>query len=463
METKRKSKHLKHMAKQLAKSKKIKDSDGDGLSDFDEINIFGSDPYNSDSNGDGIEDGEAVLNGRDPVTGTKFKDFFIPHAGNNYQPQSLHPKRLLFHVASVIVVKLMLFLLVFFYPMTAWMTPDVSAGEGRKIIALTNTLRKSLALEPLTENQKLNQAAVKKVEDMLINQYFAHQSPQGHDLEYFLKLAAYNNYLTVGENLAIGYSDASEVMTAWKNSPTHYNNLVDPNFKEIGVALAGGLYQEQDTVFTAQYFGLPQAAVAPLTVRKDIKTINTAIMPGDKAVLAEKTVKAPIAQEVKIVIDTPAGIKSEQIVKVEAVLPTETKNVSLQVLNTEINLAPVSDTRTASTTTWVGQAIVEEPKIITPAVMTVSPMVGEVQKMEVSNDIKPQETSVTDQYWLFKNHPNKGLAQIFDLTSIYFKVLLGLVILATGLNIFIQIKKQHPKLIFSSLGLILFLIVMIIF
>jgi uncharacterized protein YkwD len=451
------------MAKKLAKSKKIKDSDGDGLSDFDEINIFGSDPYNADSNGDGIEDGEAVLNGRDPVTGSKLKDFFIPHAGNNYQPHSLHPKRLLFHATSVLVVKLMLFILVFFYPMTAWMTPDVSAEEGRKIIALTNTLRKSLSLETLTENQKLNQAAIKKVEDMLINQYFAHQSPQGYDLEHFLKLATYNNYLTVGENLAIGYSDAAEVMTAWENSPTHYSNLVDPNFKEIGVALAGGIYQEQDTIFTAQYFGLPQTTVAPLTIRKEIQTVNTAVKPGEKAVLAEKTAPAPIIKDVKVIIDSPAGAKQEQIVKVEAVLPAETKNVSLQILNNEISLAPVNETRTAGTTIWVGQAVVEEPKVITPAIMTVSPMVGEVQKMEISSNIQPQETSVADQYWLFKNHPNKGLAQIFDITSIYFKVLLGLVILATALNIFVQIKKQHPKLVFSSLGLILFLIVMIIF
>lgn len=450
------------MAKKLAKSKKIKDSDGDGLSDFDEINIFGSDPYNADSNGDGIEDGEAVLNGRDPVTGSKLKDFFIPHAGNNYQPHSLHPKRLLFHATSVLVVKLMLFILVFFYPMTAWMTPDVSAEEGRKIIVLTNTLRKSLSLETLTENQKLNQAAAKKVEDMLINQYFAHQSPQGYDLEHFLKLASYTNYLTVGENLAIGYSDASEVMAAWENSPTHYSNLVDPNFKEIGVALAGGVYQEQDTVFTAQYFGLPQEAVAPLSVRKEVKTVNTAIKPNAKAVLAEKTA-VTVAPSVKIIVDKPAGAKSDKIVKVEAVVPSETKNVSLQVLNSEISLAPVNETRTATATTWVGQAVVEDPKIITPAVITVSPIVGEVQKMEVSSNIKPQETSVTSQYWLFKNHPNKGLAQIFDITSIYFKVLLGMVILAAGLNIFIQIKKQHPKLVFSSLGLILFLVVMIIF
>ena len=59
------------------KPRRLKDSDGDGLSDFDEINIFGSDPYNADSNGDGLEDGEAVLKGRDPVTGGKIKDFLF--------------------------------------------------------------------------------------------------------------------------------------------------------------------------------------------------------------------------------------------------------------------------------------------------------------------------------------------------------------------------------------------------
>src|SRR5574344_835170 len=179
------------MVKKIVKKSKFKDSDGDGLSDFDEINIFGSDPYEADSDSDGIEDGDAVLNGRDPVTGSKLRDFFVPHAENNYRPKSLHPKRLLFHTVSVLTVKALLFLLVFFYPVTAWMTPDVSAEEGHKIIALTNKLRADLSLNKLTENQKLTQAALKKAEDMLINQYFAHLSPQGRGLEYFLKLASY--------------------------------------------------------------------------------------------------------------------------------------------------------------------------------------------------------------------------------------------------------------------------------
>lgn len=461
------------MAKQLAKTRKFKDSDGDGLSDFDEINIFGSDPYDADSDSDGIEDGEAVLNGRDPVTGSKLKDFFIPHAGNNYQPKSLHPNRILFHAASVVAVKAMLFLLVFFYPITAWMTPDVSAEEGRKIIALTNTLRKSLSLNTLTENQKLNQAAAQKVEDMFINQYFAHVSPQNHDLEYFLKLASYKNYIVVGENLAMGYDNAEEVMSAWEKSPTHYSNLIDPNFKEIGVALAGGSYLKNDTVFGAQYFGLSQTETTVAVTKTETKpVIDTTYKPGDKAVLSEKTepvksIVKPVlvAKEAKIVIDTPVGAKNDKIVKVEAILPASTTVANLEVLNSNIAMAKVEPATTTSENKWVGQAVVQaDSKTVTPPIITLSTQSGEVQKVEVSdNNIKPQETSVASQYWLFKNHPDKNLEKIFDISSIYFKIVLGFVILAMILNIFIQIKKQHPKLIFSGLGLMLLLVLMIAF
>ncbi len=462
------------MAKQLAKTRKFKDSDGDGLSDFDEINIFGSDPYDADSDSDGIEDGEAVLNGRDPVTGSKLKDFFIPHAGNNYQPKSLHPKRLLFHAASVIVVKAMLFLLVFFYPITAWMTPDVSAEEGRKIIALTNTLRKSLSLNALTENQKLNQAAAQKVEDMFINQYFAHVSPQNHDLEYFLKLATYKNYIVVGENLAMGYDNAEDVMTAWENSPTHYSNLVDPNFKEIGVALAGGSYLKKDTVFGAQYFGLTQTETTVAVNKTETKpVIDNTYKPGDKAVLSEKTepvvsiIKPTlVVKEAKVTIDTPVGAKNDKVIKVEAVLPASTTVANLAVLNNNIVMTPVEKVTTSTEDAkWVGQAVVQDDsKSVTPPIITLSTQNGEVQKVEVSNNnIKPQETSVASQYWLFKNHPDKNLEKIFDISSIYFKIILGFVMLAMILNIFIQIKKQHPKLIFSGLGLMLLLVLMIAF
>jgi uncharacterized protein YkwD len=465
------------MLKKAAKTK-FKDSDGDGLSDFDEINIFGSDPYNADSDGDGVEDGEAVLNGKDPVGGGPLKNFFVPNAGNDYQPKSLQPKRLLFHAAGALAIKVVVIILVAYYPLTAWMTPDVSKAEGAKIIALTNSLRKSLSLESLAENSKLDQAAAKKVDDMFINQYFAHVSPQNFDLEHFLKLASYTNYLTVGENLAMGYDNAADVMAAWENSPTHYSNLVDPNFKEIGVALADGTYKEQDTVFTAQYFGLQaDSSITPAPKVAIKKTVDKVFKPGEKAVLAETTEKATstvvtaaikpaiIIKDPKVIIDTPAGIKNDKVIKVEATLPAETKTANIEVLNNNIEMAPVSNATGTAENKWVGLAVVQDnSKSITPPIMTVSTGSGEVQKVEVNNNnIVPQKTSLASQYQLFKVHPDKGLGQIFNLSSIYFKILLGLAIIALLINIFIHIKKQHAKLIFSGLGLILFLVLMIIF
>lgn len=66
------------------KPKQFVDSDGDGLSDWEEKYIWGSDPHDADSDDDGIDDGEAVLNGRHPVTSQSLKDFFIPNQANNF-------------------------------------------------------------------------------------------------------------------------------------------------------------------------------------------------------------------------------------------------------------------------------------------------------------------------------------------------------------------------------------------
>jgi hypothetical protein len=43
------------------------DTDGDGLTDFEEVIIYGTDPLNPDTDGDGYLDGEEVLNGYNPL------------------------------------------------------------------------------------------------------------------------------------------------------------------------------------------------------------------------------------------------------------------------------------------------------------------------------------------------------------------------------------------------------------
>jgi len=50
------------------------DSDGDGLSDGDEVFLYGTDPVASDSDGDGVEDGTEVEEGTDPMDETDMFD-----------------------------------------------------------------------------------------------------------------------------------------------------------------------------------------------------------------------------------------------------------------------------------------------------------------------------------------------------------------------------------------------------
>jgi hypothetical protein len=45
------------------------DTDADGISDSDEINIYGTDPLNPDTDGDGFNDGEEIATGSDPNSG----------------------------------------------------------------------------------------------------------------------------------------------------------------------------------------------------------------------------------------------------------------------------------------------------------------------------------------------------------------------------------------------------------
>jgi hypothetical protein len=61
----------KYLDSEMSKiSRKLKplamDTDNDGLRDYDETDIYGTDPENSDSDGDGYPDGEEVKRGFDP-------------------------------------------------------------------------------------------------------------------------------------------------------------------------------------------------------------------------------------------------------------------------------------------------------------------------------------------------------------------------------------------------------------
>lgn len=123
------------------------------------------------------------------------------------------------------------------------------------VIDLVNQDRKSEKIKVLVENKKLSAAAQAKANDMLKNQYFSHTSPAGKRLDYFINNSGYKNWSIVGENLAMGFKTEKDAERAFMESPTHRDNILDKNFKEIGVGIACGKYYNKNTCFIVQMFG----------------------------------------------------------------------------------------------------------------------------------------------------------------------------------------------------------------
>jgi uncharacterized protein YkwD len=136
---------------------------------------------------------------------------------------------------------------------------------------LANQTRTSLGLNPLKPSATLDKAAELKAEDMVKNQYFAHTSPQGATPWVWFKDAGYN-YRYAGENLAIGFFDSIEVYNAWLNSPSHKENLLNPNYKEVGTAVLPG-FGNSNTIVVVQLFGSLQPTKATAIKNTPIKPV----------------------------------------------------------------------------------------------------------------------------------------------------------------------------------------------
>lgn len=240
------------------------DTDHDDLGDYQEVKLFHTDPLNPDTDGDNLSDGQEVKIGRNPCGTGRISDLFIPNQCNDYRPKALRPKRLAFHAGAAISIKLLMVFFVLSFPVQAWLSPDILYEQSRKIIELTNNIRSGLSLNILQENPKLSEAALNKAQDMIVNEYFAHIGPNNRSLRNWLYNSGYN-FSVAGENLALGFTTADDVVDAWVASKTHYANIIDPDFTEIGVGAVSGEYKGYETTLVAQYFGSPIAAATSET------------------------------------------------------------------------------------------------------------------------------------------------------------------------------------------------------
>jgi uncharacterized protein YkwD len=123
------------------------------------------------------------------------------------------------------------------------------------LLALINSRRQNLGIEPLQLNEQLSKAASAKTQDMIKNNYFSHISPVDNTKwSDFIDESNYV-YAEAGENLANGFDNANEMVESWMNSQSHRENIVNTSFSETGFGLGYGKLDDVPTIFVVQVFG----------------------------------------------------------------------------------------------------------------------------------------------------------------------------------------------------------------
>lgn len=115
----------------------------------------------------------------------------------------------------------------------------------RQVVELVNRQRATYGLKSLTWNSSLASGALLKARDLQQNHYFDHNSPTyGSPFDMMRSLGI--TYRSAGENIAMGFSSAEAVVSAWMASPTHRANILNGSYGQIGVGyVSNGGYWAQ--------------------------------------------------------------------------------------------------------------------------------------------------------------------------------------------------------------------------
>lgn len=107
-----------------------------------------------------------------------------------------------------------------------------------EVLNLVNAERAKVGVAPLRLADDLQAAAAIRARELIEN--FSHTRPDGSDCFTVMRRRGH----TWGENIAGGQSSPADVVDSWMNSEGHRENILNPNFRELGVGYA---YEDYST------------------------------------------------------------------------------------------------------------------------------------------------------------------------------------------------------------------------
>jgi len=189
------------------------------------------------------------------------KRHFLPHEEHGARAIFVSFPAIFLYLVFVVFLNAFSYKASVTWPSILGYATNISSYE---LLKETNARREQNGLLPLVLNSKLSLASQKKATNMFFEGYWAHISPKGETPWNFIIKEGYD-YQYAGENLARDFDYSKSVVDAWMNSPSHKENILNPNYKEIGFAVMDGSLNGEKTTLVVQMFGTP----------RDLSTIST--------------------------------------------------------------------------------------------------------------------------------------------------------------------------------------------
>jgi uncharacterized protein YkwD len=117
-------------------------------------------------------------------------------------------------------------------------SPSPSTGPERAVLDLVNAERADAGCAALREEPLLATAAHKHSADMAERDYFDHVTPEGVTPWDRARAEGYDE--PAAENIARGQETPEEVVQAWMDSPGHRANILNCDYKAMGLGVVYG-------------------------------------------------------------------------------------------------------------------------------------------------------------------------------------------------------------------------------
>ena len=199
----------------------------------------------------------------------KLQYLFFPHHSNNHKAKALHLSSLTFLLVLIAAFQVGLSFLANIKPGVLGFAANINPN---RLVDLTNQRRSDQGLGTLQINGLLSEAARRKASEMFTFGCWSHDC-NGHSPWWFISGVGYS-YIYAGENLAKDFDKTPNLIQAWMNSPTHRENIVNPNYTEIGFAVVNGKLDGEETTLVVQEFAKPEPGFITSTLEEPVGTLG---------------------------------------------------------------------------------------------------------------------------------------------------------------------------------------------